>query len=268
MSILEGKTILIVGSESNHILELESVLKKHKMNVVFARCSEVTLSDVQIKNPDIVLLNHLHDGETCTKILDELREKILSKSIPIFAMVENTQDRIRHALMLGAADYVTPDESIESVTKKIKNIFGQPDNFSGASVFNVPPDTALTTKKGIRVYLVEDDSLLRNLLGTRLEASSFLSGFSVDGKDVIPKILEFKPQVIILDLMLPFKNGFEILEELKSHPVLKTVPVIVFSNRDSQEDKQRIFSLGADRFFVKAMTDLSVLIETIEELAG
>ncbi|MBP9843071.1 MAG: response regulator [Candidatus Pacebacteria bacterium] len=268
MSILTDKTILIVGNKNKQVLELESVLRKHKMNVITADCGELSLADIQSKNVSIVVLNHLHDADTCTEILDELRGKILSKSIPIFAMVENSEDRIKHALMLGAADYITPNESAESVTKKIKSIFGQPDNFSSTSVLDVPPDTAFTTKKGIRVYIIEDDPLLRNLLGTRLEASSFPSGFSTDGEDIIFKILDFKPQVIILDLMLPIKDGFEILEELKKNSALKPIPVIVFSNRDSQEDKQRVFTLGADRFFVKAMTDLSVLIETIEELVG
>lgn len=268
MSILSGKTVLVVTDENSHITELEPLFKKHGMNVVSAPCGSVSLSDIQAKNVDIVLLGHLHNGQTCTEILNQLREKILNKHVPIFAMVENTEDRINHALMLGAADYITNDESPESIIKKIKIIFGQPDNFSSTSVIDVPPDTALTTRKGIRVYVVEDDPLLRNLLNTKLKASSFPSSFSIDGGNVVPKILEFNPQVIILDLMLPIKNGFEILEELKTNPSLKSIPVIVFSNRDSQEDKQKVFSLGADRFFVKAMTDLSVLVETIEELAG
>lgn len=266
MSILAGKTILIVGDKNSQVSALEPVLKKHGMRVLMAACGEVSLSDIHGDDVDIVLLNHLHEGDACTEILNQYREKILTKNIPIFAMVRNSDDRINHVLMLGAADYVTETESVESIIRKIKIIFGQPDNFSSSSVIDVPPDTALTTKKGIRVYMVEDDSLLRNLLSTRLTASSFPSSFAVDGEDVIPKMLEFKPQVIILDLMLPIKNGFEILAELKAHPELKSIPVIVFSNRDSQEDKQRVFSLGADRFFVKAMTDLSVLIETIEEL--
>lgn len=268
MSILDGKSVLIVGDETSRILDLESALKRHGMSVAVVGCGVVSLDQIKSRNADLVLLNHLHEGDTCTDLLNQLREKILSKNIPIFAMVENSQDKIRHALMLGAADYITPDESTESVVKKIKIIFGQPDNFSSASVIDVPPDVALTTKKGIRVFVVEDDPLLRNLLNTRLEASSFLSDFAVDGTGIVQKIIDYKPQVIILDLMLPIRNGFEILEDLRKNPTLKHIPVIVFSNRDSQEDKKRIFDLGADRFFVKAMTDLSVLIETIEELAG
>jgi two-component system, cell cycle response regulator len=268
MSILSKKTVLLVSETKPLITELGPLLKKHEMNVINAFCGSVSLPEIQEQNVDIVILNHLHGSDTCTEILNQLRGKILSKDIPVFAMVENSEKKINHALMLGAADYITPDESPESVVKKIKIIFGQPDNFPSTSVIDVPPDTALTTKKGIRVYIVEDDPLLRNLLSTRLKASSFPSSFSIDGGDVVSKILDFKPQVIILDLMLPIKNGFEILEELKANSSLKNVPVIVFSNRDSQEDKQRVFGLGADRFFVKAMTDLSVLIETIEELVG
>jgi DNA-binding response OmpR family regulator len=268
MSILEGKSALILGDQTSHVMQLESLLKKHMMNVTLESCGAFSLSEIQEKSFDIVLLNHMHKGETCTELLDQLRGKILKKSIPIFAMVENNEDRIQHALMLGAADYITPDESTESIIKKIKVIFGQPDNFSSTSVIDVPLDTPLTTKKGIRVFIVEDDSLLRNLLRTKLEASSFPAGFAVDGAGAVSKILEFRPQVIILDLMLPVMNGFEILEELKKNATLKSVPVIVFSNRDSQEDKQRVFDLGADRFFVKAMTDLSVLVETIDELSS
>jgi len=64
--------------------------------------------------------------------------------------------------------------------------------------------------------------------------------------------------------MLPGKSGFDILAELKDDEVLKNIPVIVFSNRDGQEDRARAKELGAVDFYVKAMTDLSELIEKIE----
>jgi DNA-binding response OmpR family regulator len=269
MSILEGKSVLIIGDlTGGEHHELELVLKKQRMHVSKAACETVSMVDIEKNRVDVVLVNHLHSSDACTKLLDDLREKILNKNVSIFALVEDTQENIKEVLLLGVTDYITLTESNESIVKKIKLVFGHPDNFSSASILEVPSDTAVTTKKGIKVFVVEDDSLLRNLLSTKLEASSFPAVFSADGSDVIRKIQEFKPQVIILDLMLPVKNGFEILAELKAHSQLKSIPVIIFSNRDSQEDKQRVFQLGADRYFVKAMTDLSILIETIEELAG
>jgi DNA-binding response OmpR family regulator len=268
MSILTGKHILIIGDENNQIMELEEALQDQEMHVHSASCGITSAKDLERNKIDIVLLNHLHDGDLCAKLLNGLRGSRLTKILPIFALVENTEAKIQKALMLGAADYVTTDEPTSSIVRKIKTIFGQPDTFSGASVFDVPPDTAQVTTKGIRVYVVEDDPLLRNLLDVRLEKSSFPHEFSADGKDIISKMKQFKPQVVILDLMLPMKSGFEILAEMKADAQLKNIPVIVFSNRDAQEDKQRVFDLGAERFYVKAMTDLSVLIETIEDLAA
>lgn len=268
MSILEGKTVLIATDEKEGVLDLENVLKRNGMKVEFSDCNSALLSSFGDGSIDLVIVNHLHDKNACIKLLSQLRQAMILKNLPVFVVIENSLESIKETLLLGATDYLTVDESTESVVKKIKIAFGQPDNFSSTSVIDVPPDVALTTKKGIRVYIVEDDPLLRNLLSTRLEASSFPSDFSIDGANVVQKIIDYKPQVIILDLMLPVKNGFEILEELKKNPESKHIPVIVFSNRDSQDDKKRIFDLGADRFFVKAMTDLSVLVETIEELAG
>lgn len=268
MSILTGKNVFIVGDENEKIKELESTLADQGMNVYLSTCAGVTVKDLEKKRTDIVLLNHLHGGDMCVKLLNEIRESRLFKTLPVFALVENSEDKIQNALLRGAADYITTLEPVASILTKIKTIFGQPDTWSGSSVFDVPPDTAKVTTKGIRVYVVEDDPLLRNLLDVRLETSHFPHEFAVDGKDILTKIKQFKPQVVILDLMLPMKSGFEILEEMKADGQLKNIPVIVFSNRDAQEDKQKVFGLGADRFYVKAMTDLSVLIETIEELVA
>ncbi len=268
MSILAGKTILIVGDSTPILKELENALSEQRMMISRAKCGKITAADLIRQRIDIVLVNHLHDGDACSQLLQDMKSVAASKSLPVFALVENDESKIQKTLMSGAADYITLDEHVSSIIKKIKIIFGQPDTFSSSSIFNVPPDTADVTTKGIRVFVVEDDPLLRNLLDVRLDTSSFPHEFAVDGRNIIERIKQFKPQVIILDLMLPQKSGFEVLEELKADPQLKKLPVIVFSNRDSQEDKQRVFDLGAERYYVKAMTDLSMLIETIEELVA
>lgn len=268
MSILAGKNILIIGEEGNQITELEAELKKQRVNLLVSPCGTADLSDLESKNVDIILLNHLHEGDSCSSAMSIIAASASLKRIPLFALVGNDVKKIQEALMLGAADYITADEPVASVMKKMKQILGQPDNFSAPNIFDVPEDVSEVTGRGRRVYVVEDDSLLRNLLDAKLTSSSFTHEITSTGDGAVEKIRLFKPQVLILDLMLPVKNGFEILAELKADPELKSLPVIVFSNRDAQEDKQRVFDLGADRFFVKAMTDLSLLIETIEELSA
>lgn len=264
MTVLTNKHILVVGDENSQIQNLEQILKGHGMVIHTAACDSVTTELVEEKSIDLILLNHLHEGEVCRQMLNSLRSADLTKVVPVFVLVEDTDEKIQEAFTHGAADYITPDEDIGSVVQKMKTIFGQGDNYSDISTIDITPTEASVTATGIRVYIVEDDPLLRNLLSIKLEKSSFPFEFSSDGKDAIPAMRQFKPDIIILDLMLPGKSGFDVLAEVKADEQLKDVPVIVFSNRDGQDDRHKATDLGAVGFYVKAMTDLSELIETIE----
>ncbi len=267
MSILHGKNALLVSDDAESFADLTKLLEAHQVHCLSLQCNLVTPEMVKEHGVDIIFLSHMCKDDVCCGLLSLLTSHDSSRTKPIVVLVDGSEKQIGDALMRGAADYITAHENEASVLKKVKMILGQPDTLSSPQIFDVPPDFAPTTKTDIRVGVVEDDPLLRNLLATRLEASSFPHTFLPNGDEAVQKLRAFKPQVIILDLMLPGKSGFEILEEIKVDSELKHTPVIIFSNRDSQDDRQRVARLGIDRFFVKALTDLSVLVKTIEELA-
>ncbi len=266
MSILTGKQILVVGEENSQIFNLEEALESHGVKVHKSTCDKVTVEKISDLRIDFILLNHISSVSLCTNVLNLLRDESLDKVIPIFVMVTENNNDIQDVLSRGAADYITPNEDTQSIIQKIKTVFGQGEDFSGSSAIDITPHEASVTTTGIRVYVVEDDPLLRNLLSLRFNKSSFPCEFSSDGKQAIPAMKQFKPDVIILDLMLPGKSGFEVLSEIKEDSALKDIPVVVFSNRDGQDDRKKASELGAAGFHVKAMTDLSELIETIESL--
>lgn len=266
MSVLTNKQILIVGDENIQIFNLERSLEAYGASIHTTTCDTVDSGLLKTKKIDIVLLNHLHNGNTCVDMLNKLRTADTSRAIPIFALVEEDEESIEEVLTLGVADYITSGGEVDSIVQKIKVIFGQGNDFSGSSAIDISPLPSRVSTKGVRVYVVEDDPLLRNLLSIRLDKSSFPHEFSSDGKQAIDAMKQFKPDVIILDLMLPGKSGFEVLAEVKSDEKLKGIPVIVFSNRDGQEDRRKAKELGAVGFHVKAMTDLSELVKTIEEI--
>lgn len=270
MSILSGKTILVIGEENPRVKELEEVLKAQHMNLHVLSCVEATIENVSRLSADLVLLNHLHEGDICSNFLSKLSQNTRTKQIPVFALVNDVERRIQDALMLGAADYITTSEPISSIVEKMMVMFGQPANSSGNNILDITNKRTIggPLKSNVRVYVVEDDPLLKNLLKDKLAHSGFPTEISTNGVDIIQKIRDFKPAVIVLDLMLPGKDGFEILAEVKQETDLKNIPVIVFSNRDSQEDRKRCQDLGASKFYVKALTDLPVLIEAISDLAS
>ena len=266
MSGLSNKNVLVIGDENSLIHNLETELEKHGMQIHTSTCDSVDHKMVEERRIDLIVLNHLHEGATCVDLIKRLNAAQLNKTVPIFALVNDAEDKIQEALTLGAADYIVPTESVESIVQKIRVIFDDRDAFAGSSDIDISHETADVSTTGVKVYVVEDDSLLSNLLSIRFEKSSFPHQINVDGEGAVPAMIEFKPDVILLDLMLPGRSGFEILEEIKSTPELREIPVMIFSNRDSQEDRAKAKELGAVGFHVKAMTDLAELVEKIEEL--
>jgi len=266
MSVLSSKTVLIVGDEHAHIHDLEESLVAHGVKIEHMACADVTATAVIDKKVDLVVLNHLHEGQACADVFNTLHTADMSGVIPVFALINGAESEIQDVLAHGAADYITPKEDIESITQKMKTIFGQGLNYSGDSVIDITPTSVAVSKSGIRVYVVEDDPLLRNLLSIRFEKAEFVYKVNGNGENAVDEVSEFNPAVVILDLMLPGKDGFEVLAELKSDEKTKDVPVIVFSNRDGVHDRKQAQELGAAGFYVKAMTDLSELISKIEAL--
>jgi DNA-binding response OmpR family regulator len=267
MSVLSTKTVLVVGHENSQIHELEESLVAHGVKIEHMVCAKVTPELVSEKKIDLVVLNHLHEGDSCLEIFKVLHSTDMRSTLPVFALIQDVEKEIQEVLSLGAADYVTPGETVDSIIQKMKAIFGQGLNYSGDSVIDITPNEVAVSKTGIKVYVVEDDPLLRNLLSIRFEKAQFEYKVNSDGGKVAQEVAEFMPAVVILDLMLPGKDGFEVLAELKNDSNTKDVPVIVFSNRDGSTDRKQAQELGAAGFYVKAMTDLSELVQKIEEFA-
>lgn len=268
MSILTQKHILVVGEETNQISKIEAALITYGATITTATCDETDAAKIESEHIDLILLNHLHDGAHCRDMLESLRNANLLKVIPVFALVENDQTHIGDALTLGAADYIIPGEDVHQVIEKIKVIFGDSSMIeASATAVDLTPTNVSAGGEGIRVFAVEDDPLLRNLLAIKFEKSHVPFEISGDGVDLVNKLKNFCPQIIILDLMLPGKDGFELLDEIRNDQATADIPVLIFSNKDSSADRKRAAELGARGFYVKAMTDLSDLMNTIEQHA-
>jgi DNA-binding response OmpR family regulator len=267
MSIITNKHILVVGEETTQISKIEAALITYGAIITCSTCEQTDVDKIKADDIDLILLNHLHDGVHCRNMLDVLRGTSSLKSIPVFALVEDDQKHIGDTLMLGAADYIVPGEDVHQVVDKMKVMFGDTTNIGSEPAIDLTLSPISTKGAGIRVFVVEDDSLLGNLLAIKFEKSDVPFEISVDGIDLVAKLKAFKPQIVILDLMLPGKDGFELMQEIRSDPETATLPIIIFSNRDSSDDRKRAEELGAKGFYVKAMTDLSELMLTIERFA-
>ena len=103
-----------------------------------------------------------------------------------------------------------------------------------------------------KILLIEDDKFLRELMNKKLLIMGYDVVTAGDGESGLVMIKESKPDVVLLDLILPGINGFEVLEQAKKDPETASVPVIILSNLGQSEDIEKGLKLGAKDFLVKA----------------
>ena len=117
-----------------------------------------------------------------------------------------------------------------------------------------------------KVMLVEDDKFLSSLIKARLEKDGLAVIQSFDGDEAIKRMPDERPDLVILDLVMPKTNGFDVLKAISSMPGLDRTPVVVVSNlaQDSDIDKAR--ELGAKAYFVKVKISIDDLVGKIENL--
>lgn len=105
-------------------------------------------------------------------------------------------------------------------------------------------------EKGILV--VDDDFALLQLYEERIKQEGAMVSTAQDGAEAIQKAAETRPHVILLDLMMPTMNGFDVLMKLKEEEITKNIPIIVFSALSDEDKKKMALDLGADAYLVKS----------------
>ncbi|MCX6764600.1 MAG: response regulator [Candidatus Nealsonbacteria bacterium] len=118
------------------------------------------------------------------------------------------------------------------------------------------------------ILIVEDDKFLRDLMNQKLIREGFDTAEAVDGEEGIIKIKEVKPDLVLLDLILPGIDGFEVLTKVKEDPTLSGIPIIVLSNLGQKDDIERGLQLGAKDYLIKAHFTPGEVIEKIKNILG
>jgi DNA-binding response OmpR family regulator len=115
-----------------------------------------------------------------------------------------------------------------------------------------------------KVLLIEDDPFLSSLLKNRLTREGLVVLHAKDGEEGINLLkANSNIQLVLLDLILPKKSGFEVLQVIRQDPQLQNAPVIIVSNLGQPEDVQKGQELGAVEYFIKAKTSIEDLVNNI-----
>jgi CheY-like chemotaxis protein len=119
-----------------------------------------------------------------------------------------------------------------------------------------------------RVLIVEDDRFLRRAAEARLRQEGFTVLTAADGEEALRVACKERPDLILLDLIMPKMQGFEVLRALKMIEATANIPIVILSNLSQESDRNRCLQAGAAGYLVKANLSLQELVRAVESTLG
>ena len=118
-----------------------------------------------------------------------------------------------------------------------------------------------------KVLIVDDDPNLIKSLGFVLKKEGYDFDTAMDGEEALAKVKEAEPGMILLDVMMPQKNGFDVCEEVKNSPELQDIHVVILTAKSQESDKKRGLAAGADEFITKPFSPQTIVAK-VKALLG
>lgn len=119
-----------------------------------------------------------------------------------------------------------------------------------------------------KILIVEDDIALREIYKIRLSAEGYVMVEAENGEDAVGKIIKERPDLVILDVMMPRISGFEMLELVRMTPEIANLKVIVMTALSAEEQRERAENLGALRYIVKSQVGIEDMVGIVKEVLG
>ena len=127
-------------------------------------------------------------------------------------------------------------------------------------------DNNYMPKNKIKILLVEDDSFLLSMYATKFEMENFKVVMAEDGEKAVRLALKEAPDIVLLDILLPKANGFEVLQKLKANSTTANVPVILLTNLSQKDEIEQGLKMGAEDYLIKAHFMPSEVVDKIKKI--
>lgn len=272
----------IVIMEDEEILQrlLKRKLEIHGYEVLTANNGEEginILKDGYI--PDLILLDIVMPIKDGFEVLANLRDDKKFSSIPVIIISNSGEPvEIKKVKKFGIVDYlVKADFDPEEVLQKVQNFFANNQKLVNTKLENTSKeeeeeeiktetDTEINSNQGVRIVLAEDDDFLRDICETKLKKEGFIVNAACDGAEALAMIEKGDPEIILLDIIMPKMDGFEVLKRIKKIPEKASVPVIMLTNLGQTSEIEKGFALGAEDYIIKAHFTVGEIIDKVREI--
>jgi len=241
--VIEGIDInkddfIVVADDDAEFLELMRIFLES--NGYKTRCvndSRRVIDTVKSVSPSLLILDLVMPNKDGFEIISEMMEDENLREIPIIVVSGVEFNKfVEKGFPVGYPQYISRDIDESFIKDIVENTLN----------YGYTDDSEKT-----KVLIADDQVELLLLMKEFLEKKGFIAFGAVDGKEVLEKIYELNPDVVVLDYNMPFKNGIEVALELKKNPVYSHIPVIIITARGDKETKIKGLLMGIDDYITK-----------------
>jgi len=261
----EKGRILVVDDEPRNVKLMNAYLNSAGYEVLSAFNGEDGLRQAAAENPDVILLDIMMPGMDGFEVTRRLKANSKTQQIPVVLVtaLEGVDKRVK-GLDVGADEFINkPVNSTELLARvralhRMKKMQDELRNRVEVERDIVQPDSPESIGQDT-VLLIEDTELVADQISLLLRKQGFLVTYSATAGGAVDLIHEVKPDIILLDIMLPDRNGIQVLDSLKANALTCDIPVILMSALADLDTKVRGIEHGADDYVVKPVHNAELL---------
>lgn len=250
---MASKKVLVIEDNPKNMKLVRALLLMGEYRVLEAETAEDGLKMAREEKPDLVLMDLQLPGMDGLEATRSLKAEDAFKQTPVVALtshaMEGDDEKARQA---GCDGYVTKPIDTRSFLDTIEQYAGRSKKSEG----RVQPP--MSGGGRARILIVDDDPRNLKLMAGMLAGKTYQMMTATDGSEALKLVEQDRPDLILLDVMMPGLNGYDVTRRIKSNPATQSIPIILVTALDSSEDKVMGLEAGAEEFLTKPVNAVEI----------
>ncbi|HYF94176.1 MAG TPA: response regulator [Symbiobacteriaceae bacterium] len=248
---IAGKTVLVVDDDPDIVRLITLSLEQEGFQAIGATSGSDALAIARSRRVDAITLDLLMPGMHGLEVARQLKEEAATREIPVVVVSAYTKHRDPEMLALGVAGVVTKPIDEGQMLSMIRSIVGEQRSES---------------KEAPAILVVDDDPDVRRIVRVILERRGYVTWAASDGQEAYRMIMEQRPDLLILDLMMPNMDGFQLVRLLRQRRWTQRIPLLVLTALDLTEGERTLLTLGPTRHVTKGPRIQEEVVARVKEL--
>jgi len=251
-------TILVVEDDHLNMKLMRSILALGHYQILEAGEAEIGLELAARHHPDLILMDIQLPGLDGLSATRRLKQTPELANIPVIALTGLAMDGDReNALAAGCDDYISKPINTRTFLASINERLAPVEEASAPPA--AEPPTTVTGPGRSKILVVDDDPMNVKLISAILSKDDYAIVTAYGGEDALRMTRAENPDLILLDVMMPVMDGYQVTREVKGDPATAGIPIIMVTALNGTEDKVRGLESGADEFLTKPVNRAELL---------